>query len=221
MGIFDTGLVDDVERFPNVVERLDWTDEATDVDLVGHGTFVAGIIGGHGDCAGLAPDAELFVFRLFTASRTTYTSWFLDAFNYAIFRGVNVLNLSIGGPDFRDSPFVEKIQELTANGIIVVSAIGNEGPMYGTLNNPADQPDVVGVGGIDWDDNLAEFSSRGMTTWEFPFGSGRVKPDLVTYSSHVRGPSIVGECRHMSGTSVASPVVAGVRCPPLSSSLLL
>lgn len=36
---------------------------------------------------------------------------------------------------------------------------------YSTLNNPADQMDVIGVGGIDFEDNIARFSSRGMTTW--------------------------------------------------------
>lgn len=34
-----------------------------------------------------------------------------------------------------------------------------------TLNNPADQMDVIGVRGIDFEDNIARFSSRGMTTW--------------------------------------------------------
>ena len=38
---------------------------------------------------------------------------------------------------------------------------------------------------------------------------GRVKPDIVTYGSAVRGSSIQGSCRSLSGTSVASPVVAG------------
>lgn len=61
----------------------------------------------------------------------SYTSWFLDAFNYAIHSKVNVLNLSIGGPDFMDTPFIEKVWEMSANNIIVVSAIGNDGPLYG------------------------------------------------------------------------------------------
>ena len=61
----------------------------------------------------------------------------LDAFNYAIATEMHVLNLSIGGPDYLDRPFVEKIWEITANRIIMVSAIGNDGPLYGTLNNPA------------------------------------------------------------------------------------
>jgi membrane-bound transcription factor site-1 protease len=52
----------------------------------------------------------------------------------------------------------------------MVSAIGNDGPLYGTLNNPADQSDVIGVGGIDYNNYIASFSSRGMTTWELPHG---------------------------------------------------
>ena len=47
----------------------------------------------------------------------------------------------------------------------MVSAIGNDGPLYGTLNNPADMMDVIGVGGINFEDQIAPFSSRGMTTW--------------------------------------------------------
>ena len=39
----------------------------------------------------------------------SYTSWFLDAFNYAIYRKMNILNLSIGGPDWMDLPFVDKV----------------------------------------------------------------------------------------------------------------
>lgn len=111
--------------------------------------------------------------QVFTDDQVSYTSWFLDAFNYAIASKLTVINLSIGGPDFLDLPFIEKVWEVTSNGLIMISAIGNDGPLYGTLNNPADQPDVIGVGGIDNDDNIASFSSRGMTTWELPAGTGK------------------------------------------------
>lgn len=126
-----------------------------------------------------------------------------------MFRKINVLNLSIGGPDFMDQPFVDKVLELSANRVIMVSAIGNDGPLYGTLNNPGDQSDVIGVGGINADEVVAKFSSRGMTTWELPSGYGRLKPDIVTYGSQVKGSNLDGGCRPLSGTSVASPVVAG------------
>uniref|UniRef100_A0A8C2J0L2 Membrane-bound transcription factor site-1 protease n=1 Tax=Cyprinus carpio TaxID=7962 RepID=A0A8C2J0L2_CYPCA len=209
VAVFDTGLSEKHPHFKNVKERTNWTNEKTLDDGLGHGTFVAGVIASMRECQGFAPDSELHIFRVFTNNQVSYTSWFLDAFNYAILKKIDVLNLSIGGPDFMDHPFVDKVWELTANKVIMVSAIGNDGPLYGTLNNPADQMDVIGVGGIDFEDNIARFSSRGMTTWELPGGYGRVKPDIVTYGSGVRGSGLKEGCRSLSGTSVASPVVAG------------
>lgn len=70
-------------------------------------------------------------------------------------------------------------------GLIMVSAIGNDGPHYGTLNNPADMNDVIGVGGIDFGDKIASFSSRGMSTWELPGGYGRSKAEAHFYSALV------------------------------------
>lgn len=211
VAIFDTGLAEDHIHFKKgrIKDRTNWTNEKTLEDGLGHGTFVAGVVASYKECLGFAPDADLYIFRVFTNNQVSYTSWFLDAFNYAILKKVNVLNLSIGGPDFMDQPFVDKVWELTANKVIMVSAIGNDGPLYGTLNNPADQMDVIGVGGINFDLQIAKFSSRGMTTWELPGGYGRVKPDIVTYGSSVRGSALKGGCRSLSGTSVASPVVAG------------
>ncbi|KAF6134118.1 hypothetical protein GIB67_013515 [Kingdonia uniflora] len=127
-------------------------------------------------------DHEEFLFSLLQES---YMSWFLDAFNYAMATHMDVLNLSIGGPNYLDLPFVEKVWELITNNIIKVSAIGNDEPLYVTLNNPADQSDVIGVGGIDYNDRIASFSSRGISTWEMSHGYGRVKPDIVAYEVRV------------------------------------
>eukprot|EP01132_Coremiostelium_polycephalum_P005432 gene5432-6776_t len=210
VAIFDTGLKKKHPHFKNVVEITNWTSESKEDDAIGHGTFVAGVIASNfQDCSGLAPDAELYIYRVFTTKKESFTSWFLDAFNHAIYKNIDVLNLSTGGPDFLDRPFVEKVNEMSSNNIIVVSAIGNDGPLYGTLNNPADQSDVIGVGGIDYNDNLASFSSRGMTTWEIPDGYGRIKPDLVAYGRNVVGTRPTEVCKEFSGTSVSSPVVAG------------
>ena len=210
IAIFDTGLSATHPHFKYIRERSNWTDNDSLDDELGHGTHVAGIIASqHSECLGFAPDSELYVFRVFNSRQLSFTSWFLDAFNYAIASGVDVLNLSIGGPDFHDRPFVDKVLELSANRIVVVSAIGNDGPLYGTLNNPADQMDTIGVGGLNADDTLAYFSSRGMTTWELPAGYGRVKPDVTAFANGVVGSKIPSGCKAQTGTSVASPVVAG------------
>lgn len=215
VAVFDTGLISNTLHFPNLALQTDWTGENTTIDNVGHGTFVAGLIAGHHPgCPGIAPDVTLHIFRVFTGAQMSYTSWFLDAFNYALHIGIDVLNLSIGGPDFADRPFVDKVNELTASGIIVTSAIGNDGPLWGTLNNPADMMDVVGVGGVEPDATIARFSSRGMTTHELDASTqtyGRVKPDLMAYARSLVGPchQSVSQCKRLSGTSVASPIVAG------------
>jgi membrane-bound transcription factor site-1 protease len=70
VAVFDTGLSSSHPHFLNVVERTDWTDEGTLEDYVGHGTFVAGVIASTDSfCSGLAPDSELYIFRVFTNSR--------------------------------------------------------------------------------------------------------------------------------------------------------
>ena len=164
VGIFDTGVDSEHSHFKGrVKDRSNWTHENTLADGLGHGTFVAGVIASiFPQCSGFAPEADIHTFRVFTNDQVSYTSWFLDAFNYAIATEMHVINLSIGGPDYLDLPFVEKVNEITANGIIMVSAIGNDGPLYGTLNNPADMMDVIGVGGVNYEKRIAPFSSRGI-----------------------------------------------------------
>ena len=111
VAIFDTGIDENHKHFNNIDERTNWTDEDQLHDGIGHGTFVCGIIASkYGECPGFAPNAILHTFRVFTNAQMSYTSWFLDAFNYAIHRKMNILNLSIGGPDWLDLPFVDKVK---------------------------------------------------------------------------------------------------------------
>lgn len=101
-----------------------------------------------------------------------------------------LLQLSIGGPDFLDKPFVDKVLELSANKVIMVSAIGNDGPLYGTLNNPGDQMDVIGVGGINFEEKIAKFSSRGMTVslGKIPKSHCKFLFDSIIFYRHGNSP---------------------------------
>ncbi|KAM3185728.1 hypothetical protein ACTXT7_005789 [Hymenolepis weldensis] len=237
VGIFDTGLVNtnihSHFRNTNIKDRSNWTwrmgeygsrtskdNNHAAVDGHGHGTFVTGLIAAAPDAdahpddftcpvPGLAPQAELHIFRVFTDTQLSMTSWFLDAFNYAIIKRLHVINLSNGGPDFMDQPFVEKVNELSANGILLVSAIGNDGPVYGTLNNPADMADVLGVGGVDANGYVSTFSSRGVTAMEMQDGYGHFKPDVVGWANGIVSSNLDGSCKTLSGTSAASPIVTG------------
>lgn len=153
---------------------------------------------------------------------------------------IDVVNLSIGGPDFTDEPFNDAINALCAAGILLVTASGNSGPLSGTLTSPADLPCTLAVGGSQWPTGeAAPFSSNGPTLWRDEF-AGRHKPEVAAYATKLCGPSIPAatastrraggagdswwnslgrrrqshdevasvHCRSVSGTSVASPVVA-------------
>jgi membrane-bound transcription factor site-1 protease len=112
-----------------VAKIVDFTFDGDAVDKIGHGTFISSVVGSvNEDCPGIAPDSEIYIFKLFTENRVSYTSWFLDAFNFVLDNDIDVINLSNGSSDFLDEPFIDKINELTANGVVIVSAIGNEGP---------------------------------------------------------------------------------------------
>lgn len=54
------------------------------------------------DCPGLAPDAEIYVFKIFNSNQEQSTDWFLKAFDYAMELGVDIINLSNGGTNFLD-----------------------------------------------------------------------------------------------------------------------
>ena len=68
--------------------------------------------GQHGDQhgPGMAIDAEVYVYKVFTHLQESYTAWFLDALNHAIFTGVHIVNLSVGSPDSMDMPFADKVR---------------------------------------------------------------------------------------------------------------
>lgn len=71
VAIFDTGLTKNHPHFRNVKERTNWTNEKSLDDRVSHGTFVAGVIASSRECLGFAPDADLYIFKVFTNSQVS------------------------------------------------------------------------------------------------------------------------------------------------------
>ena len=209
IAILDSGFNSKDKQFIKISDCVDFTNEGTCEDFTGHGTAVASIIGSsHNDCPGLAPDAQIFSLKVFNKAQESKTSWFLEAFEYVMKHKIKIINLSSGGINYLDEPFVTKIKDLVSRGIVVVSAAGNDGPGLGTLSNPGDQAEVIGVGGLDETGvRVADFSSRGPTLWEINGGMGRFKPDIVTYSSSIK-VLYKGECISKTGTSIATPIVS-------------
>ena len=212
---FDTGIASHHSHFRSTKLKAceGFTTQPTCEDGFGHGSFVAGTIAAQDKrCPGIAPGVTLRTYKVFTDAQASYTSWFIDAVNHALEVDEDVVNLSVGGPDYYDRPFVDKIRETSAAGTTVVTAIGNDGPQFGTCYNPGDELHILAVGGhtAPPPQRIAGFSARGMTTWELPFGMGRPKPDVVTFGEALLGTNHRGGCKTLSGTSVAAPVVTGV-----------
>ena len=187
VAILDSGISSNSRKVVAIEECINFTTETHCEDESGHGTFVASLFTStSSQCAGLAPLSSLYIYKVFSRTQESNTSWFLEALNRALHEKVHILNLSSGGIDYTDSPFTEKLQELTDAGITIVSAIGNDGPGFGTTNNPGEQLEILGIGALSSaTDQVAGFSSRGPTLWEVSYGIGRVKPDLVSLGTRV------------------------------------
>jgi subtilisin family serine protease len=96
---------------------------------------------------------------------------------------------------------------LRAGGVFMSAAAGNEGPGCGTVGDPpALDAAAFSVGATDINDDLAGFSSRGPVTVD---GSQRPKPEVVAPGVSVRSSLPPGTWGWSSGTSMASPHVAG------------
>jgi subtilisin family serine protease len=122
-----------------------------------------------------------------------------------------VLNNSWGCPQFEGCDplvFLPSVGALEAAGIFVVSGAGNDGPACSTINSPlAVYDEVFAVGAIDQFGELANFSSLGPVLVD---GSQRTKPDLVAPGVEVLSTLPNSSYGAFSGTSMASPHVAGV-----------
>ena len=103
----------------------------------------------------------------------------------------------------------ELANEMVAQGIALAIAAGNSGS-YGTIGTPGAAKDVITVGATEHDRELAVYSSKG------PTHEGEVKPNVAAVGSSVwsvdSDHNIQGETTYvaMSGTSMATPMVAGI-----------
>jgi serine protease AprX len=107
-----------------------------------------------------------------------------------------------------EDPLVRGAEILWNNGIVVVCAAGNNGPNSATIMSPGVSRKIITVGSIDSKDNqVADFSSRGPTI------VGGYKPDVVLPGVDIISISNFTNKEFyttMSGTSVSTPMVAGV-----------
>ncbi|MFK3983886.1 S8 family serine peptidase [Micromonospora sp. NPDC050397] len=188
-------------------------EEVTDYN--GHGTHVASTIAGSGAAAdgqekGVAPGARLHVGKVLDGEGRGQDSWIIAGMEWAARQEkARIVSMSLGGGATGDTdPMTEAVERLSAEtGALFVVAAGNSGPQ--SIGSPGTADSALTVGAVDSTDQLADFSSQGPSV-----GDGGLKPEitapgvdiLAARSHHVRGS---GYYTTMSGTSMATPHVAG------------
>jgi len=196
VAVIDTGISEMNDFAGRLVHGPDLSGEGTLVDSYGHGTVMAGIIGGSGaDSAdraggaytGVAPGAHLVAVKVAGANGAADVTTLLQAMHWvAAYQDqfdIRVLNLSWGTPSTQDpavDPLNHAVERLWDQGIVVVVAAGNLGPQAGTVTKPGDDPKVITVGAYNdkgtvsgGDDATVSWTSQG------PTAAGIAKPDLV------------------------------------------
>ena len=199
------------ERIVHFVDMIN--ESAEPYDDNGHGTFVAGVAAGNGNAsarktAGVAPKANIVGVKVIDDSGESGTFKILDGMQWLFdnFRryDVRVVCMSFGAEplEYAD-PLKIGVEMLARSGLIVVCASGNSGA--GSLKSPAISTEVISVGAVDKNLNVASFSSRG-------YYGGAYRPDVYSQGVDVAGIQVGGTYGKMSGTSVSAPYVAGACC---------
>ena len=189
-----------------------------------HGRSVLSVMAGNvrGELLGSAPNADYVLVRtedVHTEYPVEEENWIRGA-EFADSIGCDLLNTSLGYTQFDDSTMDHTYADLdgatlrisiaagiaSQKGMIPVQSAGNSG--YSTwhfISAAADAMDILSVGAVDVDRQVAGFSSRG------PSADGRVKPDVSAVGSGTIGLGIDGlRVEGISGTSFSSPLTCGL-----------
>jgi subtilisin family serine protease len=218
VAVLDTGVD---EAHPDLIDTVVVSENFTltpDGDQVGHGTHVASIIAGSGAASGglyrgVAPGVSLLSGKVCEDFGCAESSIILGMQWAAGEQGAQVINMSLNGMDTPGlDPLEETVETLSSiYGTLFVNSAGNSGSFLpvGTAGSTAA---ALTVGAVDREDDVADFSSRGLTV------DGLLKPDITGPGVDIVAARAAGTelgtpfGEHyvaLSGTSMAAPHVAG------------
>ena len=211
VAILDSGIAAHTALDSRVVARVNLVTDEPGVtgDPFGHGTHVAGIVGGSRTAAnfvttafagGSAPSVRLIDVRVLGSRGSGRTSDVIAGIDWVIANrqayNIRVINLSLGHavtePSATD-PLCRAVARAVAAGITVSVSAGNYGltstgaPVLGGITSPGNAPEALTVGALDTkgtldpsDDEVAPYSSKGPARFEIV-----VKPDVVAPGNRV------------------------------------
>jgi serine protease AprX len=211
VAVLDSGIGPHTALGSRVIGRVNLVSDEPNSsgDPYGHGTHIAGIIGGNTTAAkyvtssyagGSAPSVSLIDVRVLGRDGSGLTSDVIAGIDWAIANHftykIRVINLSLGHPVTEPSafdPLCQAVERAVANGIVVVASAGNYGqtetgaPILGGITSPGNSPYAITVGAIDTngtadtsDDKIAPYSSRGPTKYDLA-----VKPDVLAPGTRI------------------------------------
>ncbi|TVX92960.1 S8 family serine peptidase [Paenibacillus agilis] len=190
-----------------------------------HGTFVAGVLvgrgnpstpnGPYGSVRGVAPEAELYAYRVLGPYKKGTTEHIVAAIEQAVKDDMDIINLSLSGEsNSQYTADTVALNNAAMAGVIAVTSNGNRGPNEYSVTHPTGAHQAIAVGAststsID-QQQVAAFSSRGPSLPDY-----EIKPDLLAPGTKIRStvPSWNGDYsnayKETNGTSMAAPHVAG------------
>lgn len=205
IAVLDTGVM---LGHPDLSARIDAADQydfanndAVAADDDGHGTHVSGIAAAtmnNGiDGAGVAPSSRIMPVKVLDASGSGNLSNVVDGIYWAADHKAAVINMSFGYTGAADPSLQQAVSYAVSKGVVLVAAAGNDGT-YTKNEYPAACSGVIAVAATESGDSHSSYSNSG------PY------VDVAAPGSNIRSTTFDGGFDSMSGTSMASPFVAGL-----------
>jgi len=207
-------------KIKDVYNFVSRDDNVYQFSMHGSGVLSTIVSGSNGTFVGTAPDVEvaLYVSEDVSQEMPVEETYWAEAAERADSLGVDVINTSLGYQTYDRTEYSYTMNDLdgqtsfisraaniaVSRGIVVVVSAGNSGnTAWPKIGMPADAPNVITVGAVDFNGYKTLFSSVG------PTEDGRIKPDVMALGSYVT-VYWNGSLQSLSGTSFASPIIAGM-----------
>ncbi|WP_416986201.1 S8 family serine peptidase [Streptomyces sp. T028] len=216
VAVLDTGV--DTEH-PDLAGQVDATasfipEEPEITDFHGHGTHTASTVAGTGSASdgkerGVAPGARLEIGKVLNGRGSGQESWIIAGMEWAARdRQAKIVSMSLGGGGDATDPMSQAVDELSREtGALFVIAAGNEGPQ--SIGSPGAADLALTVGAVDSSDHLAGFSSTGPRGTDAGLKPEITAPGVDILAARSQYGEGSGYYTTMSGTSMATPHVAG------------
>lgn len=201
VAVIDTGVrASHPDLAGQVLPGYDFVNQDSNADDDhGHGTLIAGVIAARYNnnvgVSGLAPGVRILPIKALSANGIGTDFDVAKGIRWAADKGAKIVNLSLGGPEESKS-MQEAVDYAHARGVTVIAAAGNEGKS--SIYYPAAGRNVIAVGATDRSDRRAGFSNYGK-------GLSVTAPGVAVLTT-----SYKGDYSYVSGTSIATPHVAGL-----------